>query len=41
MCESALKHVKGEGLFVRHDIGTKQLVDRRVAHMDRIRRERK
>ncbi|MCE5297184.1 MAG: phosphoribosylamine--glycine ligase [Euryarchaeota archaeon] len=38
MCESALKYVKGEALFVRHDIGTKQLVDRRVVHMDSIRR---
>ncbi|MFA5311943.1 MAG: phosphoribosylamine--glycine ligase [Methanomassiliicoccales archaeon] len=37
MCESALKHVKGDALFVRHDIGTRQLVERRVVHMDSIR----
>ncbi|OPY34833.1 MAG: phosphoribosylamine--glycine ligase [Methanomassiliicoccales archaeon PtaU1.Bin124] len=37
MCEAALKHVKGEALFVRHDIGRKELVQRRVDHMKQVR----
>jgi phosphoribosylamine---glycine ligase len=39
-CEAALKHVKGDKLHVRHDIGTKELLDRRVAHMRQLRGRR-
>lgn len=32
-CEAGLKHVKGPGLFVRHDIGTTELIQSRLKHM--------
>jgi phosphoribosylamine---glycine ligase len=38
-CEAALKHVQGEGLRVRRDIGTTALVQRRVEHMQRVLRK--
>lgn len=37
VCEAALKHVHGDALFVRHDIGTPQLLHRRVENMAAIR----
>jgi phosphoribosylamine--glycine ligase len=37
VCEKALKHVHGEHLFVRHDIGTEELLARRVEHMRMVR----
>ena len=37
MCEEALKHVKGDALYVRHDIGRRELVQRRVDHMKAVR----
>lgn len=37
VCEAALRHVHGDRLFVRHDIGTPQLLDRRVEHMLAVR----
>lgn len=36
-CERALKHVKCDAVFVRHDIGTRELVQRRVDHMKALR----
>lgn len=36
-CEQALKHVRCDAVFVRHDIGTRELVQRRVDHMNAIR----
>lgn len=36
VCEAGLAHVKGE-VFVRHDIGKKELVRRRVEHMRQVR----
>lgn len=36
-CEKALKHVRCDAVFVRHDIGTRELVQRRVDHMNAIR----
>jgi phosphoribosylamine--glycine ligase len=36
-CEKALKHVKSDHIFIRHDIGTKKLLDKRVNHMNEIR----
>ncbi len=37
-CERALKFVTGEAIYVRHDIGRSEVVERRVEHMARIRR---
>jgi phosphoribosylamine---glycine ligase len=37
VCEAALKHVHGDALFVRHDIGTPALLQRRVENMAHIR----
>jgi phosphoribosylamine--glycine ligase len=36
-CEKALQYVKCDAVFVRHDIGTKELVQRRVDHMKQLR----
>jgi phosphoribosylamine--glycine ligase len=37
VCEAALKHVHGDKLFVRHDIGSPQLLAQRQQHMLAIR----
>lgn len=37
VCEAALKHVHGERLFVRHDIGTPELLAKRIHHMVALR----
>ena len=37
ICEQALSHVHGDHIFVRHDIGTKTLLDKRIQHMKQIR----
>ena len=36
-CENALGYVKGDAIFVRHDIGKMELVQRRVDHMKELR----
>jgi phosphoribosylamine---glycine ligase len=36
-CEDALEHVKCDAMAVRHDIGTRALVQRRVDHMAQLR----
>ena len=36
-CEKALKYVKSKHIFIRHDIGKKKLLDKRVNHMNEIR----
>jgi phosphoribosylamine---glycine ligase len=36
VCEAGLKAVTGSKIFVRHDIGTKPLLDRRVKNMKQI-----
>jgi phosphoribosylamine--glycine ligase len=36
-CERALKHVKGEAIYVRHDIGRKEIIERKVERMRAIR----
>jgi phosphoribosylamine--glycine ligase len=36
-CERALTHIRGDHLFIRHDIGTKPLLERRIRHMRQIR----
>jgi phosphoribosylamine--glycine ligase len=35
--EHALTFIKGDHLFIRHDIGTKQLLEKRIRHMKEIR----
>ena len=37
ICEKALKHIKGDHIFIRHDIGTSQLIEKRIKHMKEIR----
>ena len=37
-CERALRFVKGEAIYVRHDIGKKGIVQQRKDHMDALRR---
>jgi phosphoribosylamine--glycine ligase len=39
-CEAALTHVEGDAIFVRHDIGKRELVQRRVDHMRQVREGR-
>jgi phosphoribosylamine---glycine ligase len=38
-CEKALTYVHGDHIFIRHDIGTKKLLDKRVHHMKQIREQ--
>jgi phosphoribosylamine--glycine ligase len=40
-CEKALKFVEGEAIFVRRDIGKRELVQRRVDHMKALRNVKK
>lgn len=37
MCEEALKHVSNEHIFIRHDIGTPTLIEKRIEHMRQLR----
>ena len=37
ICEQALNHVKGDHIFIRHDIGTPELVEKRINHMNELR----
>ena len=37
ICEKALTYVKGDHIFIRHDIGTKDLIEKRVDHMNELR----
>jgi len=37
ICEEALKHIKGDHIFIRHDIGTPSLINRRIEHMVQLR----
>lgn len=36
-CERGLKHVTGEAIYVRHDIGKKELIQKRIEHMKKLR----
>ncbi len=36
-CEKALEHIECDAMFVRHDIGTSALIQRRIDHMRNIR----
>jgi phosphoribosylamine--glycine ligase len=37
ICEQALNFVSGDHIFIRHDIGTKELIEKRIKHMKKIR----
>ena len=37
LCEDALKYVQSDHIFIRHDIGTRELVEQRVNHMKQLR----
>ena len=37
ICEEALKHIKSEDIFIRHDIGKPDLIQKRIDHMNKIR----
>ena len=39
ICEKALRYVTGDHLFIRHDIGTKSLLEKRMLHMKEIREQ--
>ena len=38
ICEDALTYITGDHLFIRHDIGTTQLLQKRLNHMQEIRK---
>jgi phosphoribosylamine--glycine ligase len=38
--EQALTFIKGDHLFIRHDIGTEQLIEKRIHHMKEIREKK-
>lgn len=37
ICEEGLKFVKGNHIFIRHDIGTPELIKKRINHMKELR----
>jgi phosphoribosylamine--glycine ligase len=37
ICEEALEHVKSDHIYIRHDIGTPELVKKRIQHMNKLR----
>ncbi len=37
LCEDALKFIKSDHIFIRHDIGTEDLIKKRIKHMNKIR----
>ena len=36
ICERCLKHVEGD-IFIRHDIGKRELIEKRIRHMEELR----
>jgi phosphoribosylamine--glycine ligase len=36
-CEAGLAHIQGEHIYIRHDIGTRPLLEKRSTHMQKIR----
>jgi len=40
VCERGLKHIRGEAIYIRHDIGRPELIQRRIDHMAAIRKGR-
>jgi phosphoribosylamine--glycine ligase len=39
ICERGLSHVQGDHIFMRHDIGTTSLIQKRIDHMNQLRRK--
>jgi len=39
ICEKALTSITGDHLFIRHDIGTKELLQKRINHMKEIQKK--
>ena len=37
ICEKALKYIKSDHIFIRHDIGTSELIEKRINHMNKLR----
>jgi len=37
ICEQALKHIQSDHIFIRHDIGSPDLIEQRINHMNKIR----
>jgi len=37
ICEKALEHVKSDHIFIRHDIGKPDLIQKRIDHMNKLR----
>lgn len=37
ICEKALTYIRGDHIFIRHDIGTPNLIKKRIIHMKKIR----
>ncbi len=38
ICEKCLKHVKGEHIFIRHDIGKKELIEKKLKRVQILRK---
>jgi phosphoribosylamine--glycine ligase len=38
VCEKGLRHISGDAIYVRHDVGKQELIQKRIDHMKRIRR---
>ena len=36
-CEKALENIQGDHIYIRHDIGTNELINKRINHMNQIR----
>lgn len=39
VCKNALEHVQGDHIFIRHDIGTAGLLQKRIDHIKKIRED--
>jgi phosphoribosylamine--glycine ligase len=37
ICEEALAYIKGDHIFIRHDIGKPELIEKRIKHMNELR----
>jgi phosphoribosylamine--glycine ligase len=36
-CEQSLQYVSGNHMFIRHDVGTADLIQKRIDHMEKLR----
>jgi phosphoribosylamine--glycine ligase len=36
ICETALNYIKGDHIYIRHDIGTSKLIEKRIKHMNEL-----